>query len=125
MEWMEFDPHTLHHLLEKIRQQMRCPQCGEKVPVDFASVRLTGDDFLLLQLRCNSCQAFVVLHASLQAAKAGASADKSERDTTGLNVSSTFCKSEEEVKDLRNAIQKSGGSFSQLFGKNTEQKKIV
>ena len=119
---MEFDPHTLHHLLEKIRQQMRCPQCGEKVPVDFASVRLTGDDFLLLQLRCQSCQAYIVLHASLQAPKTTTIA-KTERDM-GMNVSSTFCKSEEEVKDLRNAIQKSGGSFTQLFGKNSEQKKI-
>jgi hypothetical protein len=121
---MEFDPHTLHHLLEKIRQQMRCPQCGEKVPVDFGSVRMSSDDFLLLQLKCQSCQAFIVLHASLQIPKAGASvpAKQAERDM-GLNVSSTFCKSEEEVKDLRNAIQNSGGSFTQMFGKT--EKKIV
>lgn len=122
MRVMEFDPHTLHHLLEKIRQQMRCPQCGEKVPVDFSSVRLNGDDFLLMQLKCQSCQAYIVLHASLQAAKAGVTTKQTEREM-GMNVSSTFCKSEEEVKDLRNALQKSGGSFTQMFGK--VEKKIV
>lgn len=122
---MEFDPHTLHHLLEKIRQQMRCPQCGEKVPVDFGSVRMSGDDFLLLQLKCQACSAYIVLHASLQNPKTPAAlpAKQAERDM-GMNVSSTFCKSEEEVKDLRNAIQKSGGSFEHLFGKAPEKKII-
>jgi hypothetical protein len=118
---MEFDPHTLHQLLEKIRQQMRCPQCGEKIPVDFASVRMTGDDFLLLQLRCGGCQAYVVLHASLQA-KASASAAKTQADF-GMNVSSTFCRSEDEVKDLRAALQRSGGSFTEMF-KGVEKKTI-
>lgn len=122
---MDFDPHTLHQILEKIRQQMRCPQCGERIPVDFSSVRMTGDDFLLLQLRCGNCQAYVVLHASLQLPKPTASAKTAEVPADmGMNISSTLCKSEEEVKTLRSAIEQSGGSFEQLFGKGTEKKTL-
>jgi hypothetical protein len=63
---MELDPHTLQQIIQRIYQQMRCPQCGKRIPVDFTSVRLAGDDFMLLQLKCEACDAYVVLHASLQ-----------------------------------------------------------
>jgi hypothetical protein len=110
---MEFDPHTLHQIIQRIQQQMRCPQCGEKVPVDFAGVRLTGDDFVLLQLRCNTCDAYIVLHASLQGIK-DMKITKSEKDNS-LNASSSLCLKDSEVVDLRDALQKAGGSFEQLF----------
>jgi hypothetical protein len=48
---MELDPHTLQQIIQRIYQQMRCPQCGKRIPVDFTSVRLAGDDFMLLQLK--------------------------------------------------------------------------
>ncbi len=28
---MEFDPHTLNQIVQRIQQQMRCPQCGEPI----------------------------------------------------------------------------------------------
>lgn len=109
---MEFDPHTLHHIVQKIEQQMRCPQCGEKVPVDLASVRLTGDDFLLLQLKCQACDAYIVLHASLQ----GIKALQSEEVARITNASSTLCDKAGEVAALQTELEKAGGSFKRLFG---------
>lgn len=113
---MEFDPHTLHQILQRIKQQMRCPQCGEKVPVDFASVRLSGDDFLLLQLKCEVCDAYIVLHASLQGAKPAADATKETTTVDhGMNASSSICLKEGEVDILRGALESAGGSFAALF----------
>lgn len=109
---MQFDPHTLHTIIQRISQQMRCPQCGEKVPVDFASVRLTGDDFLLLQLKCDVCDAFIVLHAALQ----GVLALRDEKvEAKGMNVSSSLCLKDDEVATLRAALRAAGGSFEKLF----------
>lgn len=110
---MELDPHTLHQIIQRIRQQMRCPQCGEKVPVDFTCVRLTGDDFVLMQLKCNMCDAYIVLHASLQGVK-GVQLDKEEKDRV-MNASSSLCKKDEEIDVLREALEKAEGSFEQLF----------
>ncbi len=112
---MEFDPHTLHQILQRIKQQMRCPQCGEKVPVDFAAVRLTGDDFVLLQLKCDVCDAYIVLHASLQGIKS-ASATKTEA-ASGINASSALCMTDGEVEHLRGELEKAAGSFNMLFEK--------
>jgi predicted RNA-binding Zn-ribbon protein involved in translation (DUF1610 family) len=109
---MEFDPHTLHHIIQKIQQQMRCPQCGEKVPVTFASVRLTGDDFLLMQLKCEVCDAYIVLHASLQGGKV---VKEKQEDDKSLNASSSLCLKDGEVDILRSALQSAGGSFEKLF----------
>lgn len=110
---MEFDPHTLHQIIQRIQQQMRCPQCGEKVPVDFASVRLTGDDFVLLQLKCNVCDAYIVLHASLQGMR-GVKLEKEERDRV-INASSSLCKKDEEIDVLREALERADGKFEMLF----------
>jgi GGDEF domain-containing protein len=111
---MEFDPHTLHQIVQRIQQQMRCPQCGEKIPVDFASVRLTGDDFVLLQLKCDVCDAYIVLHASLQGVLSAKPTTKEEKDS-GLNASSSLHLKDSEVDSLRDAIQGSGGSFESMF----------
>ena len=112
---MEFDPHTLNQIIQRIQQQMRCPQCGEKIPVDFASVRLTGDDFVLLQLKCDVCDAYVVLHASLQGMKNLQSTAKDKEEEMGLNASSALTLQDSEVATLRDAIKGSGGSFDSLF----------
>ena len=111
---MELDPHTLQQIIERIQQQMRCPQCGKKIPVDLASVRMAGDDFMLLQLKCDTCEAFIVLHASLQGTEhLGVRDEKMEMQ----NVSSTLNLKEDEVKMLQSALEKSGGSFEELFRK--------
>jgi hypothetical protein len=110
---MEFDPHTLHQIIQRIQQQMRCPQCGDKVPVDFASLRMTGDDFVLMQLRCDQCDAYIVLHASLQGIK-GLGIKKEEKDRA-MNASSTLCLKDGEIEVLRDALMKSQGSFEAMF----------
>ena len=110
---MEFDPHTLHQIIQRIQQQMRCPQCGEKVPADFASVRLTGDDFVLMQLRCDQCDAYIVLHASLQGLK-GVKLQKEDKERI-MNASSTLCQKDTEIEVLRSAIEGASGSFEEIF----------
>jgi recombinational DNA repair protein RecR len=115
---MEFDPHTLHQIIQRISQQMRCPQCGEKVPVDFTCVRLTSDDFVLMQLKCEVCDAYIVLHASLSCIK-GVKLEKEDKEKI-LNASSSLCMREGEVDLLRNALEKASGSFEQLFIESKE-----
>lgn len=110
---MEWDPHTLHLILQRIRHQMRCPQCGEKVPVDMNGVRMTGDDFLLLQLKCDVCDAYIVLHASLQGLKLPEIEEKKNLD--GLNISTRMCSKDVDVDAMRAILRKSGGSFTDLF----------
>ena len=113
---MQFDPHTLHQIIQRIQQQMRCPQCGERIPVGFPAVRLTGDDFVLLQLRCDICDAYIVLHAALQAKEP----DPNKKETgsekeKGMNASSTLCLKEGEIETLRAALDAAGGSFEKMF----------
>ena len=110
---MDYDPHSLHRIIQRIRQQMRCPQCGEKVPVDFPSMRLTGDDFALLQLKCDTCDAYIVLHASLQNLKDMASS--TEECQRIMNASSTLCEKDDEIDVLRATLSTAGGSFAGVF----------
>lgn len=115
---MDFDPHSLHQIIQRIRQQMRCPQCGEKVPVDFPSMRLTGDDFALLQLKCDCCDAYIVLHASLQGLKAVVAGTDDQKRI--MNASSTLCEKDGELEVLRTVLLSAGGSFEQLFAEKSE-----
>ncbi len=109
---MELDPHTLQQIIRRIEQQMRCPQCGKRIPVDFTSVRMAGDDFMLLQLKCETCEAFIVLHASLQGAeKLGITS----KDDETVNASSALNLKEKEVEMLREALKQSNGSFENVF----------
>jgi hypothetical protein len=111
---MDLDPHTLQQIIRRIEQQMRCPQCGKRVPVDFSSVRMAGDDFMLLQLKCETCDAFIVLHASLQG---GEHFGVTGKDDATVNASSTLNLKDKEVDMLRKALDQSDGSFDRLFQK--------
>ncbi len=108
---MELDPHTLQQIIQRIYQQMRCPQCGKRVPVDFASVRIAADDFMLLQLKCETCDAYIVLHASLQGT---GKLPPKEKDAT-VNESSALYLKEGEVDALRAALEANDGSFQRIF----------
>ena len=116
---MELDPHTLQQILDRIKQQMRCPQCGKHVPVDFSSVRVVSDDALLLQLKCDSCNAFIVLHASLQGIEHVKTTFENQEEKEGevVNASSTLQVSKKEMDMLGAALEESDGSFSKLFEK--------
>jgi hypothetical protein len=110
---MEFNPHSLHQILTRIREQMRCPQCGTRVPIDFPAIKLAGEDFMLLQLQCESCTAFIVLHVNLAERGETKSASKIQEF---MNVSSTLSLSEREMQTLREGLKAYDGSFEKLFG---------
>jgi DNA-directed RNA polymerase subunit RPC12/RpoP len=114
---MEFDPHTLHAILKRIEQQMRCPQCAQRMQIPLTAVRMTGDDFVLLQLKCPSCSAYIVLHASLKGVK-----ELPGEDCPGVNVSSSLCEHEIEISVMRDTLQGVGGSFQKLFEKEKAKK---
>jgi hypothetical protein len=109
---MEFDPHTLQQIIQRIYQQMRCPQCGKRIPVDFASVRVAADDFLLLQLKCGTCDAYIVLRAAMHAPDPALA--RARRDLM-VNESSALGLKENEVTALRSGLEECGGSFDELF----------
>lgn len=111
---MDIDPHTLQEIIQRIYQQMRCPQCGKRVPVDFTSVRVASDDFMLLQLRCDACDAYIVLHAALKGVENLCIQDLPEGM---VNASSTLNLKDGEVDLLRKALEESDGSFEQVFQK--------
>ncbi len=113
MTQMEMDPHTLQQIIQRIYQQMRCPQCGKRIPVDFASLKMAGDDFMLMQLKCDTCDAYIVLHAALQGTQKAAPAVKN--DDVLVNASSTLYLKDGEVAALREALSQAGGSFEALF----------
>jgi len=116
---MNLDPHTLQQILQRIRQQMRCPQCGGGVPVEFSSVRVVSDDAMILQLKCESCNAYIVLHASLQGVdQLGV---RMEEDDGTSNASSTFQLSQKEMKALTNALE-NFESFETMFGVTKESR---
>ena len=112
---MEIDPHTLQQILERIYQQMRCPQCGKRVPVDFSSVRVIADNAMLLQLKCDTCNAYIVLHASLQGVEHLSATPYEEDDTA--NASTSLELNSEELAMLKEGLSQSGGSFEALFNR--------
>jgi transcription elongation factor Elf1 len=117
---MDFDPHILQQLVQKIHQQVRCPQCGKQIPVDVSSVRVASDDFILMQLLCDTCQAYIVLHATVNGVE-HLGAQELEKQLLS-NVSTMLCEGEEERDHLRDELEKAGGSFEKIF-KQLESKK--
>ena len=111
---MEMDPHTLQQILEKIHQQMRCPQCGKKVPINLESIKVISEEAMLLQLKCEGCNAYIVLQASLSGVEQ-ISAPPYEGNEFA-NASSTFT-DEKSIGLLRKALEASGGSFTKMFKK--------
>ncbi|MDD3896839.1 MAG: hypothetical protein PHU04_03285 [Candidatus Peribacteraceae bacterium] len=111
---MEMDPHTLQQILEKIHQQMRCPQCGKKVPVNLEAIKVISEEAMLLQLKCEGCNAYIVLQASLAGVEQ-VSAPPYEGNEFA-NASSTLT-DEKSIELLRKAVESSGGSFTKMFRK--------
>lgn len=110
---MDLDPHTLQHILQRIYQQMRCPQCGKRVPVDLSTVRIVADNAMLLQLKCDTCNAYIVLQASLQGVEHITGQPYAVDETA--NVSTSMEISKDELHVLSSALEEAGGSFEQLF----------
>jgi hypothetical protein len=118
---MNIDPHTLQQILQRIYQQMRCPQCSKRVPVDFSSVRVMAESTLLLQLKCESCNAYIVLQASLQGVEE-ISVQPYEDDVT-TNVSSGLDTATRASAEVGEALKDADGSFEKLFEKFSKESK--
>ncbi len=120
---MDIDPHTIQHLLEKVRAQLRCPQCTKKVDVRFDSLKVMGDNFAVFQMQCNVCSAYILLHATLAGGNrvslgrisrspshsVGASPHAQHNFSTVLEID------EKELAALRNALKGAEGKFSEIF----------
>ena len=111
---MEMDPHTLQKILEKIHQQMRCPQCGKRVPVALDAIKVVSEEAMILQLKCEGCDAYIVLQASLSGIEQLSAPSYEENEFA--NASSTFT-DEKSIEMLRKAMEASGGSFEEMFKK--------
>jgi len=112
---MEFNPHSLNQILLRIREQMRCPQCGTGISVDFPAIKLAGDSFMLLELKCEACMSFIVLHVNLMEKTTEVVA---EEVVPSVNASSSVTLSADEMKTLRSALQTFDGSFEKMFQKH-------
>jgi len=80
---------------------------------------------MLLQVRCDMCDAYIVLHASLAGIK-NIKVEKEDKERI-MNASSTLCQKDNEIDDLRLTLEKAGGSFDQLFqvSNNENQPKLL
>jgi hypothetical protein len=116
---MEFDPHTLQQILHRIYQQMRCPQCGKKVPVDLGSIQVVSEEAMLLQLRCEDCNAYIVLQASLQGIDALTAPPYEANETA--NASSDLQINRGDLETVRHTLSDVNGSFKDFF--ETQQQK--
>lgn len=124
---MDIDPHTIQHLLEKVRAQLRCPQCTKRLDVRFESLKVMGDSFAVFQMQCSTCGAYILLHATLTGVKNTASSlGRISRlgDHTPLsgpptphqhNFSTVLEIDEKELAALRSVLKNAGGKFSDLF----------
>jgi hypothetical protein len=122
---MEIDPHTIQQILTKVRDQLRCPQCRKRVDVSMESLKVMGDDFAVMQLKCLTCDACIMLHASLSGAEIHQGKvtggeivleqTSEENSKNTKNASTKLLIDPEELKILREHIKKSGGSFMSMF----------
>ena len=132
---MEIDPHTIQQILTKVREQLRCPQCRKRVDVTLESLQVVGDDFAVLQLKCNICDAFIMLYASVAGSHSvppssqeegvtnanGENQSRSSRSNArgakeaAQNFSSRLLIDADDLEILRKALKEANGSFLSLF----------
>ena len=131
---MEIDPHSLQEIVTKVRDQLRCPQCRKRVDVTFDAVKVLGDDFAVLQLKCSVCDTYIMLYASLNVERNAVSAPRIQKRTSSSasqkqssgskaqgskeimkNFSTKLLTDENDLRALRKSLEKAGGSFSDLF----------
>ncbi len=94
---------------------MRCPQCGTKVPASLDTVKVVGEGALILQVRCNSCHAYIVLHAQVAGVESVSAPGYEGADLH--NASSVLEVTPDELAQLRGALDDADGSFQKLFQK--------
>lgn len=131
---MHLDPHTLHALVEKVRSQLRCPQCTKKVEVTMPSLKVMGDSFAVFQLHCTTCEAHILLYATLRVVSPGSGAQQqnvpspeqtmattwnerrgNDARTLQKNFSTTLELEERDLQALRQALRETEGNFSEMF----------
>ena len=106
---MDIDPHTIQQILTRIREQLRCPQCRKRMEVSLESLKVLGENFVVMQMQCGTCDAHIMLHATIAMKK------ESEDPESGKNASTKLMVDIDDIKELEKSIQKSNGSFTKLF----------
>lgn len=104
---MDIDPHTIQQILMTVREQLRCPQCRKRIDVRLDALKVLNNQFAVIQAKCPSCSAHIMLHASIVV---GTGADAMK------NASSRITVEIDEVKEIERGLQKYNGSFTKLFG---------
>ena len=122
---MDIDPHSIQQLLEKIRSQLRCPQCTRRVDVALGSLKVVGETFAVFQLQCQTCDAYLLLHATLRlivpvgdgvrTQPGQVVADGKAQGREQWNISTTLQLAPQELALLRASLKEAGGSFAKLF----------
>lgn len=121
---MEIDPHTIQQILEKVRSQLRCPQCTKKVPVALECLKVVGETFAVFQLKCGTCDAYILLHATIRtfptphvhsAHAEVAMLCKEQQEGRVRNFSTTLEIDPQELQTLRACLKDAGGRFSMIF----------
>ncbi|MBT3835395.1 hypothetical protein HOF56_04085 [Candidatus Peribacteria bacterium] len=115
---MEIDPHTIQQILTKVREQLKCPQCRKKVDVTMESLKVVGDGFSVMQLKCEVCDAHIMLYANMASGTLSFSPPY-EDHKVGQNASSSMAIHDVDVNQIKDSISKSGGSFMNLFEENS------
>ena len=107
----------------KVREQLKCPQCRKRVEVDMDSLKVLGDDFAVLQLQCSTCDAYVMLYATIatkgEAAgeiTLGVDPEAIPEELGTENVSTKLMTDADEITKLRSSLQAAKGSFTEIFG---------
>ncbi len=113
---MNLDPHTLKQILERIHSQMRCPQCSRQVDVNLSDIKVVSDGAMLLELKCEDCNAYVVLQASLKGIEDALGQPYDEDETA--NKSTTLGIGKDDLKQIKMSLENAGGSFESLFESN-------
>lgn len=72
-----------------------------------------ADNAMILQLKCDTCNAYIVLNASLQGVENLTATPYEEDDTA--NASTSLELNSEELAMLQEGLSQSGGSFEDLF----------
>jgi hypothetical protein len=111
---MEIDPHTIQQILTKVREQLKCPQCKKRVDVTMESLKVVGDDFSVMQLKCEVCDAHIMLYANMASGTLSFNPPYADQKI-GQNASSSMTMHDVDLEKIKDSIKKSDGSFMNLF----------
>lgn len=106
---MEIDPHTIQMIITKVQDQLRCPQCRKKMEVNLESLKVLGSGVAVMQMQCPACDAHIMLHTSISTVPSDDPKDAVRNASSKLTVDI------DEIKTIKDGIEKAEGSFTKMF----------